>query len=69
MKNLKLNCPYASYDEKMRIKCSKADSHCGHQAWKPCKGWSVLTEGAAECPLRKEQKNERKRTSGKKRTN
>lgn len=68
MKKLTLNCPYASYDARMRINCSKTNMLCGHQAWKPCKGWSEMTAAAADCTLREEKKNERKRTTVKKRT-
>jgi len=53
MIDLTLSCPRASYDREMRIKCSAGDL-CGHQRYKPCKGWCVLTEQAGSCPLRKE---------------
>ncbi len=50
---LTLSCPRASYDGQMRIQCA-AGGLCGHQRYKPCKGWCVLTEQAGRCPLRKE---------------
>lgn len=51
---LTLSCPRASYDGQMRILCA-AGGLCGHQRYKPCKGWCVLTEQAGRCPLRKEK--------------
>jgi hypothetical protein len=50
---LTLSCPRASYDREMRITCS-AGGLCGHQRYKPCKGWCVLTDQAGRCPLRKD---------------
>lgn len=50
---LTLDCPKARYDERMRIVCKAADGLCGHQRFKPCVGWCVLTEQAGRCPLRK----------------
>lgn len=64
---LNLTCPYARYDAQMRIQCSKSESLCANQRWKPCKGWSVLTEWADDCPARKEAPSERK--TSKKRKN
>ena len=70
---LKLDCPYASYDERMRIRCAKVNNLCANQAWKPCKGWSALTELARDCPARaekpavKEVKTNVRKTTGKKR--
>ena len=49
---LTLSCPRASYDREMRIQCG-AGGLCGHQRYKPCKGWCVLTDQAGRCPLRK----------------
>lgn len=49
---LTLNCPRASYDAQMRIRCAAAGDLCGHQRFKPCKGWCVLTDQAGKCPLR-----------------
>lgn len=69
MKRPILNCPNALYDARMRISCSKTGMLCGHQAWKPCRGWSEMTAAAAGCLLREEKKNERKRTTVKKRAN
>lgn len=53
---LTLNCPRASYDREMRIRCG-AGGLCGHQRYKPCKGWCVLTEQAGRCPLRKDDEH------------
>lgn len=53
---LTLSCPKASYGPGMRIRCSASGQSCGHQRFKSCKGWWVLTAQAAECPLRKEDK-------------
>lgn len=50
---VKLDCPRASYDREMRIQCS-AGGLCGHQRYKPCKGWCVLTDQAGRCPRRKD---------------
>lgn len=67
---IKIECPYAKYDEKMRLMCSKSNDLCANQRWMPCKGWSVLTDWAADCPLRKEAKaNVGKKKTGTKRTN
>ena len=64
---LTLTCPYAKYDAQMRIQCSKSETLCANQRWRPCKGWSVLTEWADDCPARKETPGERK--TSKKRKN
>lgn len=68
---LTLECPFAEYDETMRIQCKKAGSLCANQRWKPCKGWYALTEWAKDCPARSEQevKTNGRRTTGKKRKN
>lgn len=66
---LKLACPYASYGQDMKIKCSKAEGLCGHQRFRICKGWSELTEAAETCPLRKENANVGKKKASKKRAN
>ena len=50
---IKLNCPHAEYRDGMRIYCTKAESLCGHQYFKRCKGWWALTDKALNCPLRK----------------
>lgn len=60
---LTLSCPRASYDREMRIQCT-AGGMCGHQRYKPCKGWCVLTEQAGRCPLRKESGNGEDYTAG-----
>lgn len=51
---VKIECPNGSYDQKMKIKCSKA-GYCGNQYFKRCKGWWALTENAKRCPLREEE--------------
>ena len=53
MNDLTLSCPKAAYDREMRITCGDGGL-CGHQRFKPCKGWCVLTEPAGRCPLRKD---------------
>ena len=40
---IELECEYAAYDSRMRIVCKKVNMLCAHQRFKPCKGWSVLT--------------------------
>ncbi len=52
---LKLSCPCASYRPDMRIACGKTLSYCGHAYFKRCKGWWVLSENAARCPLRRKE--------------
>ena len=51
---LTIDCPHGYYADRMRIMCRKTGNVCGHQYYKRCKGWWVLTEHAARCPLRKE---------------
>ena len=51
----KLKCPHARYADGMRINCERTGGRCAHQRFKPCVGWCVLTDQAAECPARKEQ--------------
>ena len=61
---LTIDCPHGAYNPQMFIFCEKAGAPCGHQYFKKCKGWSVLTEGAATCPLRGEDngKNDKARS-------
>ena len=65
----KLTCPYAKYNSDMNIVCTKRDDLCAHQRWCMYKGWSVLTERADNCPVRREQNNERKAKTTAKRRN
>lgn len=51
---LKLTCPKASYDSRMKIRCSASGTLCAHQRLKPCRGWCVLTDQADDCPARHE---------------
>lgn len=53
---IKLECDSAKFRADMRIICNKINDLCGHQRFKPCKGWCVLTDGAKNCPLRKDKK-------------
>lgn len=53
---LELECPRARYLPNLYIEC-KDRGICGHQFYKRCKGWSVLSEGAKKCPLRKEEED------------
>lgn len=64
---LKLDCENAMYGANMRIICKVDGGLCGFQRFKPCKGWSVLTEGSAAC-LRRTVKKSGKKTAPK-RTN
>lgn len=52
---IKLECPYARYNAEMRIMCDKLKGLCGHQRYRPCKGWCVLSDGAAGCTARKDK--------------
>lgn len=54
MNDLTLSCPKAAYDREMRITCS-GGGLCGHQRYLRCKGWSILTDQAGRCPLRKDE--------------
>ena len=58
---LKLDCENALYGANMRIICKVDGGLCGFQRFKPCKGWSVLTEGSATC-LRRTVKKSGKKT-------
>ena len=65
--NLKLDCPHAKYGRGMVIYCQADGEPCGHQYFKPCKGWSALSPGAERCTLRKELRengDERNQSSG-----
>ena len=53
---IKLECEQAYHNNRMRIMCQKTQALCGHQWYKPCKGWCVLTDGYKNCPVRKEKK-------------
>lgn len=64
---LKLECENAMYGANMRIICKVDGGLCGFQRFKPCKGWSVLTDGSATC-LRRTVKKSGKKTAPK-RTN
>lgn len=50
---IKLTCPWAKHDDKMRIICIKRGGLCGNQYFRSCKGWWALTDRAAECPVRR----------------
>lgn len=54
---LKLECPYAAYNERMWINCKKAEHICAHQRFCGMKGRCVLTEQAKDCPLRDKEEN------------
>lgn len=49
---VKLSCPQAEYRARMRIYCKSAGGWCGNVYFKSCKGWWVLTDAAAKCPIR-----------------
>jgi len=57
---LKLDCENAMYAANMHIICKIDGGLCGFQRFKPCKGWSVLTEGSAGCLRRKGKQNGKK---------
>ena len=69
MKAAKLTCPHAKYDAQMHIHCAKTGEGCAHQRWCAGKGWCVLTDQAGACPARREETNERKAETTKKRRN
>ena len=51
----RLTCPHARYISEMRIFCDAANDLCGNVYFKTCKGWWVLSENAARCPLRRKE--------------
>lgn len=53
---LKLDCPRGKYGAGMAIYCEDGKP-CAHQYFKRCKGWYVLSDGAKNCPIRKEREN------------
>ena len=53
---INLGCDCAKFRHDMKITCRKTNDLCGHQRYMPCKGWYVLTDGAKDCPVRKEKK-------------
>lgn len=53
----RLTCPHAQYRDGMRIFCARAADWCGHVYFKQCKGWWVLSDMAARCPLRKDDEH------------
>lgn len=48
-----LSCPHAVYKDGMRIFCTKVNNWCGNQYFKRCKGWWVLNDRVALCPVKK----------------
>ena len=52
---LEVSCPRGQYGAGMAIYCDKDGQPCAHQYFKSCKGWYVLSDGAATCPLREER--------------
>lgn len=48
-----LECPQAEYRQGMQIWCKKLGGLCAHVYFKRCKGWWVLSDQAARCPVRK----------------
>lgn len=49
-----LECPQAEYRQGMQIWCRKLGNLCAHVYFKRCKGWWVLSDQAARCPVRKD---------------
>lgn len=60
---VKLDCPHAVYREGMQIFCAHANDWCGHVYFKRCKGWWVLSDGAARCPLRRSKNGQDQTTT------
>lgn len=69
MRPAKLTCPQARYDDDMHIQCAKRGEPCAFQRWCNGKGWCVLTDGAADCPARRDENHVRKAETVKKRRN
>lgn len=58
-------CPHARHEPgTMRVLCDKAAVYCGNQYYKSCKGWWVLNDNAARCPLRASGINGEEKTNG-----
>lgn len=57
---LKLECENALYGANMHIICKVDGGLCGFQRFKPCKGWSVLTDGSTTCTRRTVKKSGKK---------
>lgn len=49
---IKLDCPNAKHDNKMKVWCKVVDNYCAYQYFKSCKGWWVNTEQAKDCLMR-----------------
>lgn len=49
-------CPHAFYTDGMKINCKRTEGRCAHQRFKPCVGWWVNTDQAADCTMREETK-------------
>lgn len=51
------NCPHAKRQNgKVLIFCRVKNNSCGNQRYCPKEGKTILTEQAADCPLRKDRK-------------
>ena len=51
---LTIACQNGKYDSQMRIICKRDGLPCAFQYFKSCKGWWTLTDGAKDCVIRKE---------------
>lgn len=59
-----LSCPRAKYTAGMKINCDKTADRCGHQYYRRCMGWWVLSETAKHCPLREEARQDEQGETG-----
>lgn len=50
---VKINCEYGKYVEGMRIHCTKTDSACSYQVFRPCRGWWGLNSNYKQCKERR----------------
>lgn len=56
---IQLDCPHAKHGNLMRVYCDKQNgSLCMFQFFRNCKGWWVNSPAAAQCPIRKEGKED-----------
>ena len=53
---INLPCRYAKHDKQMKVRCEKTGNYCAFQYYKRCKGWWTLSDGAAGCLARKDEK-------------
>ena len=56
-------CTHGRYVTGMVIWCDTTNGPCAHQYFKKCKGWYVLSDGAAKCPGREKKDGQRNETA------